>query len=62
MGAVQDVPQQLLVFGITKLSTHELAARPALREVELAYVFKTLLQTVVAALVGMGFVVKVEGT
>jgi hypothetical protein len=33
-----------------------------LREVELAYALVTLLKTVAAALLGIGFVVKVAGT
>jgi hypothetical protein len=62
MGTVQDVPQQLEALGSKKLSFHELAAWPALREVELVYIFKTVLQTVAVALAGIGFVVKVLGT
>jgi hypothetical protein len=62
MGTVQDTPQQLEALGSKKLSLHELAAWPALREVELGYIFKTLLQTVAVALAGIGFVEKVLGT
>jgi hypothetical protein len=62
LGAREKVVGHPVVLGITKLSTHELAAWPALREVELAYAVKTLLKTVAAAPVGIGFVVKVLGT